>query len=93
MEDFYRELNPDLAALADRGKYNFGIYWNRGRDLTITDHPDSIDFELLEKTIMKIVNQEPVDIPQYDFIHHRRYNLSWKISPSKTRHRDAYPGS
>lgn len=45
------------------------------------DHPASFDWKLLSKTIDKLINREPVDIPIYDYTISRRSNKTTHIEP------------
>lgn len=47
------------------------------------DHPNSIEFELLKKHLIKLINGESIDRPIYDFKTHSRDKNSKKIYPSK----------
>eukprot|EP01091_Cochliopodium_minus_P002649 TRINITY_DN1249_c0_g1_i1.p1 TRINITY_DN1249_c0_g1~~TRINITY_DN1249_c0_g1_i1.p1 ORF type:complete len:254 (-),score=73.31 TRINITY_DN1249_c0_g1_i1:56-817(-) len=63
-DSYYKNLSDeDLKNVKD---YNF-------------DHPDSIDWELLEQQLRDLKNNKSVDIPIYDFIHHQRSKQSTKI--------------
>ncbi|TPX56829.1 uridine kinase [Powellomyces hirtus] len=66
MEDFYRELSGDDAASADAGTYNF-------------DHPNAVDFALLEECLEDILHGRPADIPQYDFQNNKRLAKTVRI--------------
>ncbi|TPX65485.1 uridine kinase [Spizellomyces sp. 'palustris'] len=59
MEDFYRELNREEMELAKSGDYNF-------------DHPNAVDFAIMEECLEDILHGRPVDIPLYDFQNHIR---------------------
>ena len=43
------------------------------------DHPDSIDWDLLEKHVIELKNNRSIDVPFYDFIHHQRDTKTKKI--------------
>ncbi|KAJ3008265.1 hypothetical protein HKX48_008669 [Thoreauomyces humboldtii] len=59
MEDFYRELSGADLEAARAGDYNF-------------DHPNAVDFQLLEECLEDILHGRPVKIPQYDFHNSKR---------------------
>lgn len=65
---YYREL-VDLT-LEEKAVVNF-------------DHPNSIEFELLKEHLLKLMNNESIDRPVYDFTAHKRKEESVKIHPSK----------
>jgi len=54
---FYKPLNPDQRKKVS--DYNF-------------DHPDSFDWDLLEKVLTDIGERKHVHIPNYDFVNHSR---------------------
>jgi uridine kinase len=45
------------------------------------DHPDAFDMELLHSHLVKLKNNEPIEMPEYDFVHHRRKDESLKVEP------------
>ncbi|KAJ3147794.1 Uridine-cytidine kinase 2 [Geranomyces variabilis] len=66
MEDFYRELEGEEAKAAAAGLYNF-------------DHPNAVDFPLLEQCLEDILHGRPTNIPQYDFHLNRRLATTTRI--------------
>lgn len=59
-----------LSPDVDASNYNF-------------DHPDAFDFELIEQTLRKLLDNEPVDIPLYDFKTHSRLEETRTLRPAK----------
>lgn len=47
------------------------------------DHPDAFDNNLLLEHLIKLKNFEPIEMPQYDFVHHKRKKETIKILPKK----------
>ncbi len=47
------------------------------------DHPDAFDNNLIIDHLKKLKNNETIEMPQYDFVHHRRMDTTIKIRPSK----------
>ncbi len=47
------------------------------------DHPDAFDNELLFSHLKALKNYHPIDMPEYDFVNHRRKESSIKIEPKK----------
>jgi len=47
------------------------------------DHPDAFDTELLCLHLQKLKNYEPIEMPQYDFVHHRRTDKTLHMEPKK----------
>ena len=56
MDDYYKDVSKLTAAEIDR--YNF-------------DHPDAIDFSLLERDICDAIENNDILTPSYDFISHK----------------------
>ncbi len=56
---FTQNFNEEEQALAREYKYNF-------------DHPDAFDYDLLIETLKRLKEGKSVDIPIYNFVHHRR---------------------
>ncbi|MFA6801303.1 MAG: uridine kinase [Acholeplasmataceae bacterium] len=51
------------------------------RYATNYDHPNSLDNELLFKDLNKLLNDEPIDKPVYDFVNHTRSKKIEHITP------------
>lgn len=47
------------------------------------DHPDSIDWELLEANLISLRKGQSVEMPQYDFVSHKRQKETIRLPPSK----------
>jgi len=62
-DSFYRDLTPEEHERAQRGEYNF-------------DHPDSLDLELMKRTLLEIKAGRKVELPAYDYITHKRWGRS-----------------
>jgi uridine kinase len=45
------------------------------------DHPDSLDTELLAHHVIELKDLHPIDLPQYDFKHHNRTEITTRIEP------------
>ena len=56
MDDYYKDVSNLSANEIDT--YNF-------------DHPDAIDMKLLKSDICKVINNNEISIPSYDFISHK----------------------
>lgn len=52
------------------------------RDLVNFDHPDSLETELMIAHVKELVAGRPVQMPVYDFSHHRRTGETVQINPS-----------
>lgn len=58
LDSFYRKDLGNIVQNKNHTNINF-------------DHPNSIDWPLLRQTMKEIVNQNPVNINQYDYVHSR----------------------
>ena len=47
------------------------------------DHPSAFDTELLVEHLSALREGRSIDMPQYDFVHHRRSEASTKVEPGK----------
>jgi uridine kinase len=47
------------------------------------DHPDAFDSDLLYEHLVALKHFEPIDMPQYDFVHHRRLDDTVTVKPKK----------
>jgi uridine kinase len=45
------------------------------------DHPDAFDMELLEEHLSSLKAYEPIEMPLYDFVHHRRMDDTVTVQP------------
>ncbi len=45
------------------------------------DHPDAFDTELLHKHLTSLKRGESIEMPQYDFVHHRRKDETVSVAP------------
>ena len=47
------------------------------------DHPDAFDNDLIIEQLTALKNGEGIDLPTYDFVHHRRTEETVRLSPKK----------
>ncbi|HPC39077.1 MAG TPA: uridine kinase [Exilispira sp.] len=47
------------------------------------DHPDAFDNQLIIEHLKKLRNNEVIEMPQYDFVHHRRLETTISVKPTK----------
>lgn len=66
-DDYYKDLSH--LSEEERAKQNF-------------DHPDSIDFELLQKHVLQLKDNQPIEVPIYNFCHHAREAQTRTIQPA-----------
>jgi uridine kinase len=68
-QDSYYKDTSDLT-YEERTKINF-------------DHPESIDFDLLEKHLLELKKGKAIDQPVYSFVEHNRTGETIRTAPSK----------
>ncbi len=78
------EVCPDSVFIAQDNYYKSAEFIN---NTNITDynfdHPDAIDFELLKEHLRALKEGRSIDMPQYDFVHHRRTDETVHVEPAK----------
>lgn len=67
-DSFYKDLS--YLPIEKRAHENF-------------DHPDSIEFSLIEKQLRALKSFESIDLPEYDFKTHTRLSTSIFLEPKK----------
>jgi uridine kinase len=68
LDDYYLD-HPELS-LDERKKINY-------------DHPNAFDVDLLIKHISQLKNNQSIDVPEYDFVNHKRKDTTHIVKPSK----------
>lgn len=68
IDDYYKSLNH--LSIEERNEVNF-------------DHPNAIDFDLLEEHIKQLLNGEAFEKPEYCFKTHDRLTSSSTVNPTK----------
>jgi len=78
------EIIPDFLFISQDNYYKSAEYMNNKNITAFNfDHPDAFDNECILRQLKALKNFESVEMPQYDFVHHRRMEESIKISPKK----------
>ncbi len=78
------EIIPDFLFIPQDNYYKSAEYMNNKNITAFNfDHPDAFDNEFIIKQLEALKNFEEVDMPQYDFVHHRRMDESIRIKPKK----------
>jgi uridine kinase len=67
-DNYYKDISH--LPKEERAKQNF-------------DHPDAIDFKLLEKHILALKNDQSVEIPTYNFSTHARESSTLTLHPAE----------
>ena len=78
-------VGKDRLAFIAQDSYYRQIEWESPQQLASHnfDHPASIDTELLISHIGALKQGLPVDVPVYDFVHHRRSSETVHIEPRR----------
>jgi len=78
------EIVREYAFVAQDNYYRSAEYVT---NLTITgfnfDHPDAFDNELLNEHLRALKAGKPIEMPQYDFVHHRRRPETVLVEPKR----------
>ncbi len=75
---------PDFLFLPQDNYYKSAEYMNNKNITAFNfDHPDAFDNELIIKHLRSLKSFKPIDMPQYDFIHHRRKETCIHLEPKK----------
>ena len=78
------EIIPDFLFIPQDNYYKSAEYMNNKNITAFNfDHPDAFDNDFIIKQLEALKNFEEVDMPQYDFIHHRRMEESIRLKPKK----------
>jgi len=78
------EIIPDFLFISQDNYYKSAEYMNNKNITAFNfDHPDAFDNEHILNQLKSLKNFESVEMPQYDFVHHRRMDETIKIIPKK----------
>lgn len=76
------EVCPDFVFIAQDSYYRSAEYINNSNITAFNfDHPDAFDTELLVEHLQALKRFEPIQMPQYDFVHHRRCTQTVLVEP------------
>jgi uridine kinase len=78
------ELVSDFVFIPQDNYYKSAEYISNSNITAFNfDHPEAFDNELLYKHLSALKRMEGVDMPTYDFVHHRRADETIKVTPRK----------
>ena len=78
------ELVPDFVCIAQDNYYKSAPRMNNQNITAFNfDHPDAFDTDLLVEHLQALKAMRPIDMPTYDFVHHRRSDEVTHIAPTK----------
>lgn len=70
------EIIPDFLFIPQDNYYKSAEYMsNKNITAFNFDHPDAFDNEFIIKQLNDLKDFKEVEMPQYDFVHHRQYPL------------------
>lgn len=81
--ELQRQLGEDICGILSQDHYYIdqsARFNEDGGDINF-DHPDALDFELLEKHLRSLKRGEAVEVPVYDFATHRRLKTTRPLAP------------
>ena len=77
------EVCKSFVSIAQDSYYKSASYVNNANITAFNfDHPDAFDNELLCEHIRMLKAGKPIDMPQYDFVHHCRREETIHIEPA-----------
>ena len=78
------EIIPDFLFIPQDNYYKSAEYMsNKNITAFNFDHPDAFDNDFIIEQLKALKNFKEVNMPQYDFVHHRRMGDSISIKPKK----------
>ncbi len=78
------ELVSDFVFIPQDNYYKSAEYISNSNITAFNfDHPEAFDNELLWQQLYALKHMEPVEMPTYDFVHHRRAEETIRITPRK----------
>ena len=77
------EVCPDFVFIPQDNYYKSASYISNQNITDYNfDHPDAFDSELLHKHLSALKNWQSIEMPQYDFVHHRRTDETVHLEPA-----------
>lgn len=78
------ELFSDFVFLAQDNYYKSAEFISNNNITAFNfDHPEAFDNDLLIEHLLKLKNGQTIEMPQYDFVHHRRKEEPVHMEPKK----------
>lgn len=76
------EVCSDFVFIAQDNYYRSAEYISNENITAFNfDHPDAFDTELLHRHLTLLKQGRAIDMPQYDFVHHRRKDETVRVAP------------
>src|SRR6056297_2917222 len=78
------EIVSDFVFIPQDNYYKSAEYINNANITAFNfDHPEAFDNELLYEHLSTLKGGGSVEMPQYDFVHHRRREITVHVEPKK----------
>lgn len=78
------EVTQDFVFIPQDNYYKSAEYISNSNITAFNfDHPDAFDNDLLVEHLMALKNMREIEMPTYDFVHHRRAEESIKVTPRR----------
>lgn len=78
------ETVPDFTVIPQDNYYRSAAHMSNANITAFNfDHPAAFDTELLVEHLQMLRNGESIQMPQYDFVHHRRSESTVEVTPHK----------
>ncbi len=78
------EIVPDFVFIPQDNYYKSAEYITNTNITAFNfDHPEAFDNELLYEHLSALKGGQVIDMPQYDFVHHRRKEETIRLEPKK----------
>lgn len=76
------EVNQEFVFLAQDNYYRSAEYVNNDKITAFNfDQPNAFDTDLLVEHLKRLKERKTVEMPQYDFVHHRRMDQTVHVEP------------
>lgn len=81
IDDHYQK---DVSLIIGQDNYYYNLEEQKISEFGINfDHPESLDFQLLKQHLLLLKSGSPVEIPQYDYKKHTRYQEGLLLKPKE----------
>jgi len=78
------EIVPDFVFIPQDNYYKSAEHISNTNITAFNfDHPEAFDNILLHEHLTQLKNGRPIEMPQYDFVHHRRKTETVRVEPTK----------
>jgi len=78
------EIIPDFICIAQDSYYRSAEFvGNENITAFNFDHPSAFDTDLMVDHLCRLKRSEAIEVPVYDFVHHRRKSETIRLKPSK----------